>query len=64
MLQISPPEENHVGEAVEPAVDYQELQGDLEAAEKLQPRRRIFLRGQADIEQAASGERCVESCRG
>ena len=56
------PEENGVGEAVEPAVDNQELHGDLEAAEKLHLRCRIFLRGQADIEQAASWEGCVESC--
>ena len=61
MLQISPPEENHVGEAVEPAVDNQELHCDLIATEEFHLSLRILPGLKADVEEAAGGESCVES---
>ena len=58
------PEENHVVEAVEPAVDHQELQADLATAEELPLLLRILLRAKTGVEEDAGGEGCVESYRG
>jgi len=44
------PEENHVGEAVEPAVDNKQLHGDLVAAEEFHLILRILWRHHADVE--------------
>ena len=48
------PEENGVSEAVEPAVNHQDLHGDLAAAEKLHFIWRAFSKAKADIKEAAS----------
>ena len=57
------PEENHVVEAVEPAVDHHQLQGDLAAAENPHLLLRLLLRAQTNVEEAAGGKSCVESYR-